>query len=439
MGRHGGWMFAVWLGALLLAGCNSSYFGTPDLQGRPGMVQAGDDTALWVLQKQEEIRRVGVGGGSSRRGGGGTYWREDTYYHFDVQAFDPVAARPRWSRRLVTYSDPDLKPTQRKPSRVIGSAVSGRLLGQADGRVWVLVADDPYVLEAADGTLAFDRAGLLAQRPELEGMLPSDPQLWRFDQGPVLTLADGRTVRLRGPALEIEDYVPRAAPAAAVPTWANGRERVVPTPPMRPLLRHVPRGPDRWLALFNEVEAADAVQDTFGDHALFPYSIQDAGPLARRRFHDVRLEQTTRFDDTYLRVASAEPIDGSPVLLKGRFVRDPMTGEAMSAGEGDLLVWHLDRIDSAGRLQLSRFDAQLRPRWQAPLPLSESGTANPVSFWRIGEHLVVTGDWETRKDDIATRAPHLASVALADGSVQAWNLAAAAPAGDSAAPVVPEP
>lgn len=427
-----GWLVAGMSGLLLLSGCKNSWFGTPELQGRPGMVQAGDDTALWVLQKQEEIRRVGVGGGSSRRGGG-TYWREDTYYHFDVQAFDPATARPLWSQRLVTYSDPDLKPGQRKPSRVIGSAVSGRLLGQVDGQVWLLVDENPYVLEATGGERVLDRDGLLAKRPELDGLLPSDAQFWRFDQGPVLTLADGRTVRLRGPELALEDYVPRSAPAAPVPTWANGRERVVPTPPMHPLLRHVPQGPDRWLALFNEVEAADAVQDSFGDHALFPYSIQDAGPLARRQFHDVRLEQTTRFDDTFLRVATAEPVAGSPVLLKGRFVRDPTTGEALSPGDGDLLVWHLDRIDSAGRLQLSRFSADLQPRWQVALPMSESGTANPVAFWRLGDRLVVTGQRETSKDEVVTREPFLASVSLANGSVVAWNLATNAPPAPEAA------
>lgn len=432
MGRRFSWWVAVGLGLALLTGCKNSWFDTPRLQGSPGMVQAGDHTALWVLQKQEEIRRVGVGGGSSRRGGG-TYWREDTYYHFDVQAFDPATARPLWSRRLVTYSDPDLKPAQRKPSRVIGSAVSGRLLGQVDGRVWVLVDENPYVLDATSGELALDRAGLLAVRPELDGLLPSDAQLWRFDQGPVLTLADGRTVRLRGPELALEDYVPRRAPAAAVPTWANGRERVVPTPPPHPILRHVPRGPDRWLALFNEAEAADAVQDSFGDHALFPYSIQGGGPLARRQFHDVRLEQTTRFDDTYLRVAAAEPIAGSPVLLKGRFVRDPMTGEAVSPGNGDLLVWHVDRIDSAGRLQLSRFAEDLTPRWQVALPMSESGTANPVAFWRLGDRLVVTGQRETNKDEVVTREPFLASVSLEDGSVVAWNLATNAPPAPEAA------
>ena len=426
------WVIASGLLSLaLLSGCKNSHLEPPQFQGRPGLVQAGDATALWVLQKQEEIRRVGVGGGGRRSSG--IHWREDHYFHFDVKAFDPASARPRWSRRLVTYSDPELKPAQRKPSRIIGSSVSGRLLGQDGDLVWVLVGDDPYALQAGDGSLAFDRAGVLARRPELEGLLPSDPQLWGFDRGPVLTLADGRVLRLRGPALEPEDYVPTPRPSPPVPTWANGRERVVPTPPMVPVVRHVPRAPDRWLALFNETEAADAVQDRFGDHAQFPYSILDGGPRARRQFHEVRLAETTVFDDTYLQIVSAEPIAGSPVLLKGRFVRDPTTGEALSPGDGDLLVWHLDRIDSAGRLQLSRFSADLQPRWQVALPISESGTANPVAFWRVGDQLLVSGTWETSKDEIVSRTPHLASIALDDGAMSAWNLMTDSPPGEATA------
>ena len=124
---------------------------------------------------------------------------------------------------------------------------------------------------------------------------------------------------------------------------------------------------------------------------------------------------------------------GSPVLLRGRFVRDPMTGEALSPGDGDLLVWHLDRIDSAGRLQLSRFTADLQPRWQVALPISESGTANPVAFWRVGEHLLVSGTWETSKDEIVSRTPHLASIALDDGAMSAWNLMTDSPPGEATA------
>ena len=92
---------SLFLALLALAGCNNSHFEEPEIQGHPGLVQAGDATALWVLQKQEEIRRVGVGGGGRRSSG--IHWREDHYFHFDVKAFDPATARPVWSRLLCSH------------------------------------------------------------------------------------------------------------------------------------------------------------------------------------------------------------------------------------------------------------------------------------------------------------------------------------------------
>lgn len=408
------------LGALVLwlAGCTSSQFGALELQGSPGLVQDESQATLWVLQKIEETRQVGVGSG---RRGSALAWREDTFFHFEVTGFDAATLEPKWGHRLVTYGDPTVRPNQVGPSRVVGSAVSARLLGQDGDRVWLLVDAQPFVLDAHDGRLLHDRAGLVAAQPALADLLPDDPRLWRFDRGPVLTLADGRVVRLAGAAMVPEAYVPSPAPAAPAPTWSSGRPRIVPTPPMRPLLRHVARGDDEWLALLTEREAEDARGDDRGEHVLFPYTIVDDGPLARRRFHRVRLEETTWFDDRFPHIAAVEPIDDAPVLLRGRFVRDPRTGAAFSPGDDDVLAWHLDRIDAAGRLQLSRFDRSLRPRWQASLPMGDA-SGFPALFWPVGDRLLVVGWLEREALEVRTRTPFAASVSLADGRFVARSL-----------------
>ena len=424
--RSGAWFVgALLLG--LLAGCKNTFHDEPELQGYIGQVKSGDDTRLWVLHKQREVRTVGVGG----RGRNSTaYWRKDTYFHFEVQAFDPATARPAWLQRVASFSDPELQPMQRKPSRVVGSSMTGRLLGQDGDLVWLLVGNQAYALDAANGEVVHDAGAIEKRHPQLAGLLPSEDRLLGFDQGLVVTLADARRVRLRGRGLELEDYVPRPSTAAAPELKPNGMPRIVPTRPMVPMVRHVPRGEDEWLALFTDKEAADAANDGFGDHARYPYSIDDEGLLARRSFWRVRLAPMQRFEETYLHIAAVEPVPESPALLRGRFVRDPATDAALDPGDGDLLVWHRTRIDDAGRLALSRLGADLGTRWQVELPLTDGGTDLPVLTWRIGGHLLAQGYRQDTRDEVRSRVPHLVSVRLDDGSLSAWNLAAGAPPGE---------
>jgi hypothetical protein len=414
----------------LLAGCTRHYFEEPQLQGPVGLVKTGDAHRLWLLHRQTEERYVSF---QSGRGRGSTmHNRKDTYFHFEVMAFDPTSVRPLWTQRLLTYGDPDLQPYQRTPSRVVGSAVSGRLLGQDGDLLWLLVDEHPFALDADTGERVHDSESIIRTHPQLADLLPSEARFWGFDRGPVATLADARQVRLSGRDLTLEDYLPTPQPQESAPLKANGMPKVVPTRPLVPMVRHVPRGEGEWLALYTEREAADALEDSFGDHAAYPFSILDEGGLARRSFHRVHLELTRRFDETYLRIAAVEPVPDSPVLLRGRFVRDPFTDAAVDPGNGDLLVWHRSRVDNAGRLMLSRLGPDLQPRWQAELPMSDGGTDLPVYTWRIGNHLVVQGMLQVEKDEVHTRAPHLASVSLEDGSVSAWNLAAGAPPGEEA-------
>jgi|GEM_PF-2291542 len=418
----------VLLSLCVLSGCQHTWFGEPQPQGHIGLVQSGDAQRLWVLHRQTEERTVTIGG---RGRNNSSYLRKDTYYHFEVQAFDPVRMRPVWTRRVVTYGDPDLQPLQRKPSRVVGSAVEGRLLGQDGGLVWLLVDEHPYALDADTGARRHDRASIIRANPALAGLLPSEARFWRFDRGLVATLADGLTVRLAGHDFTIEDYVPPSTekPPERKP---NGMPKIVPMRPPVPMVRHRPRGEREWLALYTDKEAATASEDRFGTYAEFPHAVVDEGGLARRTFRRVRLGAAKHFDETIVRITAIDPVPESPVLLRGRFVRDPSTDAAMDPGNGDLLVWHRTRVDDAGRLVLSRLGANLEPRWQAELPISDGGTDLPVLTWRIGQHLVVHGLLASEQLEVRSRVPHLASVSLEDGTVNAWNIAAGAPPGEPA-------
>lgn len=432
MGRRGRRAWLLTLLLVVVAGCTGTRFEPVEVQGRVGLVDVDAQPQLWVLQKQEEVREVRSGTGG--RGRSASTLRRDSYFHFAVQAFDPVTVRPLWKRHLVSYHDTEVKPGQVMPGRVIGSAVSGRLLGQADGLVWALVDSDPYGLDARTGEIRFRPEDVRSARPELADLLPSEARLWGFDDGPVVMLADARVVRLRGATLEVEDYVAPAPAAEEVPLKSNGSPRIVPLRPLVPVVRHVRRADDEWLALYTDAEAADAIDDGFGDHAMFPYSIKDEGLMARRQFRRIRLTNEQRFDETILRLSSQAPLPEAPVLLRGRFVRDPATDQAVVMDNGDLLVWHRTRIDDAGRLVLTRFDAGLAPRWQVEVPITDGGTDLPVSTWRIGDHLVVQGLRQDTVDHTRRRTAQLVSVNLADGRLAAWDLAAESPADASPSP-----
>ena len=409
-------MSVVLVAVSTLAACRSSHFDPPELQGDPAMVDAGGTPRLWVLTKQEEQRQVGTGRRTAA-------WRTDTFFHFDLKAFDPATAKPAWEKRLLTIGDPEAQGS--KPSRVLGSAVEARLLGQDGELVWLLIGDVPYAVNAADGNVVVDAASLQERVPVLKGLLPSEARHYAFDRGLVVMAADARRFVVRGPQLEASRYAP--PPPATEPFGrksANGQYRNV---PMRPLMgeapvRHVTLGGQR-LGLYSDKEAADAIEDTWGDKLAYPYSIDDEGKLARRTFRRTTIATTQQFDDRFERISAMTAIDGAPTFLKGRFVAAPGTEEAMRLTDPEgVLVWHSTRMDSAGQLALARLDADLRTTWTATLPLSEADIINRVTTWHLPGRLVATGDLNTQVDGISRREPHLVSIDLASGNVQAWNL-----------------
>src|SRR5690349_7776286 len=116
-----GLLVCLLLGA---AGCSRSSLEPPEMQGPAAMVESGGAPRLWLLTKQEEQRMISVGGGRRTAGS----WPTDTFFHFAVEAIDPVTTKTAWKQRIVTFGDP--KASGPNPSRIIGSSESGQLLGQ---------------------------------------------------------------------------------------------------------------------------------------------------------------------------------------------------------------------------------------------------------------------------------------------------------------------
>ena len=402
-----------------LAACGSSQFEPPEMQGPAAMVDDGGKQRLWVLTKQEEIRQVSVGGGSRSS----TRWRTDTFFHFDVRAYDPLEAKPLWKKRLLTFGDADAHGSE--PSRVIGSGESAHLLGQDGGVVWLMIGDAPFGVSAADGSILADSEALQRINPELNGLLPSEAKHYGFDQGLVMMAADARMFVIRGPEQKAVAYAPPPPIQEQAPLKANGMPEIV---PMRPPIGEVPTRQamfqGEWLGLYAEKEAADLANDEWGRKFRYPYSITDEGALARRTFWRAKIVEAQRFDDRFTKATELQPVAGAPVFLKGRFMNESGKEKAYVTEDGKgLFVWHSTRIDDAGRLALSRIDGDLKPVWKTELPLSESSTLNRISTWPLPGHLVVMGQLQAEKDGVTSREPQLLSIDLETGAMKSTKLA----------------
>ena len=418
---------AVLLSGVLLAGCTSSSFEAPEVHGG-AMIADGDQSRFWLLTKVEEERTVSVG----RRGSG--RWRTDTYYHFELQAFDPATVRPLWKQRLMTLGDPDAVNRYQLQTRVIGSSVEANLLGQEGDRVWLLIGDEPFAVSASDGTFVADPDTLQAGNPELKDLLPSGAQHYAFDRGLVVRTADARQWVVRGTQAKVEDYVPTPQP----PAYPEGRRKAngsVESVPLYPIgeipARHVVLD-GQWLGLYSEAEAADAGDDQWGSKLTYPYQVRDDRALARRTFWRAKIVEEQRFDDRFERLSELTAIAGAPTYLKARFVKDPTAGsyagEALVLdGPPGVLVWHSTRMDDAGHLALARLDASLKELWKTELPVSDDDTINDLRFWRLPDHIVTLGSLKAEVGGVHGRIPHLVSVAIDDGALHAWNLETGAP------------
>ena len=405
--------------ALALMACSGTRFEPPEVQGGPLMVAVDGKPLLLVLTKQEERRVSRIGGGRNSS----STERRDTLFHFDLRAYEPATATPLWRARLVTFNDPK-SATAARSTRIVGSATSGSLLGQEGDRVWLQIAESPLAVAARDGALRVDAAAIEAANPELAGRLPSEARFYGFDRGLVVQAADARRWVLRGPEVQAQPWVSGTPPAQPVPLKASGMPKVVPTRPGGDVPVRMAVIDGRRIGLYAPNEAAAAANDPFGDRLAYPYSILDEGAASRRSFWTVQTAPVQRFDERYEHIRRLEPVAGSPVFLRGRFLKQLPGEDVLAARDPDgVFVWHSSRMDDAGRLSLTRLDARLRPVWTAELPMSESGTANPVRYWLLDNRLVAMGQWRREIEHQVSRQPHLVSIALNDGTVVAHNLA----------------
>ena len=406
------------IAVLALVACTGTQFEPPDVQGAPLMVAVDGKPLLLVLTKQEERRVRLIGGG---RNSSATE-RRDTLFHFDLRAYEPATATPLWRARLVTFNDPKMS-TSARVTRIIGSATSGSLLGQEEDRVWLQIAESPLAVATRDGTLLVDADAIEAANPDLAGRLPSEARFYGFDRGLVVHAADARRWVVRGPAVKAEPWAPVAPATAPAPLKANGMPKVVPLRPIGDAPARLAVIDGRRIGLYSPKEAVEAANDPFGDRLAYPYSILDEGASSRRSFWTVQTEQVRRFDERYEHIRRLEPIADSTVFLRGRFLKQRPGEAAVAAKDPDgVFVWHSSRMDAAARLSLTRLDAQLKPLWTTDLPMSESGTANPVRYWLLGHHVVVMGQWSREIDHQVSRQPHLVSIAMSDGTMVAHNL-----------------
>lgn len=404
------------LACVAVAGCTSSHFEPLELQGRPTMVGDQGQPRLWVLSKQEEQRQVSFGGGNRRIGG----WRTDTFFHFQLQAFDPSTARPLWSRRVLTLGDAEAHGSQ---SRVIGSSAAGRVLGQDGDLVWLLIDEKPLALSLSDGARVADTAAIEQRNPDLKGLLPVEAKHYGFDRGLVFMSADARRFVLRGHALKAEPYTQPEQARPAPLLKANGAPLIVPMLPMGEVPARQVRLEGQWLGLYSENEAADLVDDKWGNHLRWPYTVLNEGALARRAFWRAKIVEARSFEERFERFDSVAPVQGAPIFLKGRFLKDLASGEPLVLDDpAGVMVWHGTRIDRDGRLALTRLDNGLRESWTTELPLSETSTMNPVMYWMLPKRLLAMGELESQVDGVTRRVPHLVSVSIADGGMQAWDL-----------------
>ena len=79
--------------------------------------------------------------------------------------------------------------------------------------------------------------------------------------------------------------------------------------------------------------------------------------------------------------------------------------------------------DDAGRLAMTRLDADLKPVWKVELPLSETDSVRQVATWLVSGHLVVVGQLQTESHGVHRRTLQAATIHLKTGPLRSMDLA----------------
>lgn len=400
--------FSAWRGVLavgcvlLLAACESRTFGPPERVGPPLLVMQGDEPRLWLLVKIEESRQRYLRSGSRMLGN----WVTERHYHFDLHTHDGRTAQRLATKRLASVPDKDG-----------GYNARGRMLGPDGEAVWLFLHDEPLALAMRDGSVLIDGAGLAERNPSLKDVLPKELDFYVFDDGLVVTTADGRRVRVRASAMNAEPYQPASEDhfrqAQFMATQWNGGYQAKDF-----MTRQITLG-GRWLGLLSEREAQDAGDDGFGDHFKDSSQIFHEGARARRTFWTARIGKTKEFSEgAHDRLFDVTKVPNAPEFLEaGLLIKQGTRAPLILSDPTGMLVLHRTRLDDEGRLALTCLDEGLREQWKATLPMTELRNR-----FELSGRLLFYGAAQVERKGARNWQELIVALDLRDGKMQAWNV-----------------
>ena len=391
-----------------------STFELPRRHGPPAVVLHAGTPRLWVLTKQEERRRVMVGVGLRSVG----TVRTDTFFHFDLQAYDTRTAQSVWRRRLLTIKDEEAVGSLKTTSRVVGQAARARILGPDADLVWLFVHDRPLAVAAADGEPRITREAIERRNPQLRTLIPEALGFFAFDRGLIIVAADAPRFVVQGPSAVASPYTPTSEDqfqrlVFMADQW-SGDHRTADF-----LVRQIYHE-KKWLGLLSEREAADAADDGFGDKLRNITTVFDEGATARRVLWTARVSRTravTEGADDRLAELSRYP-DSAEFLQGGFLVHAGTRGALIPDTSRGPVVLHRTSLDAQGRLALTLLDARRAEVWRATLPLAEL-----THRWEWKDRLMFFGTAPTG-ESAGPRGhhDHIVVVTVKDGAMQALNV-----------------
>ncbi len=386
----------------LFASCETSTFDPPQRIGPPLLVTPEGEPRLWLLVKIEEQRQRRVGGGRFSIG----KWVTDVYYHFDLQCHDARTTERVWQKRLLTLRDKEG-----------GHNAQSRILGPDGEAVWLFLGDQAVALGVRDGSVLADGKAIAQRNPALQGLLPKEGSFYAFDDGLVVTSADGRRSRVRAPDYAAEPYTPASDDhfrhiTFMATQWNGGYNQ-------KDFRVHQVTLGGRWLGLYTEKEAADAGDDEWGDTLANPASIYPEGSRARRTFWTGRIGRTKEFSEgSHDRLFDITKVPGAPEYLEaGLLIKQGTKAPLMLENPVGVLVLHRTRLDAEGRLALTRLDESLREKWKATLPIIEL-----QNRYELRDGLLLYGAIEVQDKSTRGWQEWIVALDLRDGKVQAWNV-----------------
>ncbi|MFT3896622.1 MAG: PA2928 family protein [Thermomonas sp.] len=417
-------VFAMAL-ASSLGACSNSSFDPPRRAGPMGLVDTGSGAQLWLATTQEEERSRHVGGVGRSIG----KWINESYTHLRLQAHDPSTAQRTWLKTLLVVKD---------EGRGTGEGI--RILGQQGDRVWLWLHDQLVVLSAKDASVLADLAALERANPGLRGLFPRELAFhaWMGD-ALVVTLADGRRMRIDAATLAASDYQVADEEvfgnAGFMTTTWNGGYRTGDFGVRSGMFG------DRWIGLLGDREGQDAEHDEWGDKYFSTDDLVDEGETARRSFRAATVEtREDRHGESFARIASLSPLPGSGTWLQGRMLKaQAVPGTPAWTKRGNLmkatprpplqlhdpdgtLVLHRTRLDAAGRLALARVGPDFRALWTSDLPIQELSNR-----WALPSRLLLYGSWNAGESGYRDTHEALLSLDLATGRWSGWDVEAEKP------------